>query len=101
MGELVDHVEHAVSPPVMGAILDEVVGPDVVLVLRPQTQARTIRQPQTTPFGLLVGDLQPLTPPDPLDPLVIDAPARIPQQSRDLAVAIPAILARQLDDIGG
>jgi hypothetical protein len=25
----------------------------------------------------------------------------IPQQSRNLAVAIPAILARQLDDIGG
>ena len=58
-------------------------------------------QPQTAAFGLLVGDLQPLTPPDPLHQLIIDPPARIPQQSRDLAVAIPAILARQRDDVGG
>jgi hypothetical protein len=50
---------------------------------------------------LLLGDLQPLTPPDPLHPLVVDPPARIPQQSCNLAVAIPTILARQLDDIGG
>jgi hypothetical protein len=85
----------------MGSILDEVVGPDVVFVLRPQAEAGAIRQPQTAAFGLLLGDLQPLTPPDPLHPLVIDAPARIPQQSCYLAVAIPAILARQLDDVGG
>jgi hypothetical protein len=84
----------------MGSILDEVVGPDVIAVLRPQAEARTIRQPQTAPFGLPLGDLKPLTPPDPLDPLVIDEPARIPQQSCNLAVAIPAILACQLDDVG-
>ena len=81
----------------MGSILDEVVGPDVVLVLWPQAEARTIRQAQTAAFGLLLGDLQRLTPPEPLHPLVVDPPARIPQQSRNLAVAIPAILARQLD----
>jgi hypothetical protein len=85
----------------MGSILDEVVRPDVVLVLRPQTEAGAIRQPYTAPFGLLLGNLQPLTPPDPLDPLVIDEPARMPQQSGNLAVAIPAILACQLDDVGG
>jgi hypothetical protein len=100
MGELVDHVEHAVSPSVMGSILDEVVGPDMVLMLWPQAKARAVRQPQTAAFGLLVGDLQPLTPPDPFHPLIVDPPARIPQQSCNLAVAIPAILARQLDDVG-
>jgi len=82
----------------MGSILDEVVGPDVIAMLRPQAEAGAIRQPQTAPFGLLLGDLQPLTPPD---PLVIDEPARMPQQSCNLAIAVTAILACQLDDVGG
>src|SRR5690606_11060817 len=30
MRELVDHVEHAVLPSVMGSVFDEVVGPDMV-----------------------------------------------------------------------
>jgi hypothetical protein len=33
MGELVDDVEHADPAPVMGAVLEEVVGPDVIAVL--------------------------------------------------------------------
>ena len=73
----------------------------MVLVLRPQAEARAIRQPQTTTFRLFLWDLQPLTPPDPLDPLIVDPPARIPQQSGNLAVAIPAILACQCDNVGG
>ena len=35
MGELVDDVEHAVLASIMGAVLDEVVGPDVIGVARP------------------------------------------------------------------
>jgi hypothetical protein len=30
VGELVDEVEHAILPPFVRAILDEVIGPDVV-----------------------------------------------------------------------
>ena len=101
MGELVNHLEHPISPSVISSILDEVVGPNVVAVLRPQAEARAIRQPQTAAFGLLFRDLQPLTSPDPLDPLVIDEPAGIPQQSCNLAIAVTAILASQLDDVGG
>ena len=37
--ELVDHIEHAELPPVTGAILDKIVGPDMVRVLRSQTDA--------------------------------------------------------------
>jgi hypothetical protein len=65
-----------------------------------QADARSVRQPQTTAFGLFLGDLQSLTPPDPLDPLVVDQPAGIPQQGCDLAVAIAAVLAGKLDDVG-
>src|SRR6266545_1403286 len=88
MGELVDHVEHAVLPPVMGSILHEVVRPDVIAVLRPKTDARSVMEPQTTAFGLLLGNLQPLTPPDPLNPLVVDLPPRPAQELRDLAIAV-------------
>src|SRR5450830_385634 len=72
----------------MGAVLDEVVRPDVVGMRRPQTNAGAICEPEAAPFGLLLGNLQPLTSPDPLDPRVADQPASITQQGGDLAVAI-------------
>ena len=85
----------------MGAVLDKVVGPDVIAVFRPQSDARSVIEPQAVPFGLFPWDFQPLTPPDPLDPLVIDQPARIPQQRRNLAVAVAAIETSELNDVGG
>src|SRR6266404_1651655 len=36
MGELVEHVEHPILASVMGAVLDEVVGPDMIALLRAQ-----------------------------------------------------------------
>jgi hypothetical protein len=47
-----------------------------------------------------MGDLQPLASPDTLDPLVVDYPARLPQQCGDLAIAIAAVLPGKLDNIG-
>ena len=38
-GELIDDVEHAISFSIVGAIFDEVVGPDMVGALRPQPDA--------------------------------------------------------------
>jgi hypothetical protein len=46
------------------------------------------------------GDLQPLASPDPLDPLIVDEPAGPAQQRGDLAIAVAAILAGQLDGVG-
>src|SRR6188472_226986 len=48
-----------------------------------------------------MGDLQPLAPPDPLDPFVVDQPARLLQQPGDLAIAIAAVLPGQCDGVGG
>jgi hypothetical protein len=84
----------------MGALLDEVVGPDMIAVLRPQPEARSVRQPEPAALGLLRWDLQPLASPDPLDPLVVDYPARLAQQFGDLAIAIAAVLPGKLDNIG-
>src|SRR5215471_5228902 len=101
MGELVEHVEHPIFASVMGAVLDEVVGPDMIVLLRPQPDARSVGQPEPAALGLLMGDLEPLALPETLDPLVVDCPARLAQQFGDLAVAIAAVLPGKLDNIGG
>ena len=68
--------------------------------LGPQADARAVRKPKTAAFWLLVGDLQPFALPNPLDPPVTHRPAGLAQQGSDLAIAITAILARQLNYIG-
>ena len=71
----------------------------MVAPLRPEPDARSVIQPQASAFWLPGGDLQPLTSPDPLNPLVIDQPAGPAKQRGDLAIAVAAILPGQLDDI--
>src|SRR2546429_4186133 len=101
MAELVEHVEHPILASIVGAVLDKVVGPDMIAVLRPQPNARSVGQPEPAALGLLMGNLQPLTLPDTLDPLVVDCPARLAQQRGDLAIAVAAVLPGKLDNIGG
>src|SRR5262245_26090588 len=91
VGKLVNDIEHAISASIVGAVLDKVVGPDVIAVLRPQPDARSVGQPQPASFGLFIGDLQPLASPDALDPLVVNYPARLAQQFGDLAIAVAAV----------
>ena len=100
MAELVEHVEHPILASVMGAVLDEVVGLDMIALLRAQPHARSVGQPEPAALGLLRWDLQPLASPDTLDPLVVDYPARLPQQFGDLAIAVAAVLPGKLDNIG-
>jgi hypothetical protein len=99
--ELVEYVEHAILPSIVGAILDKVIGPDVIGTLRPYPDTGPIGQPKTAPFGLFGWDLQPLPFPDPLDSPITDRPTRLTQQGSHLAVAIAAILPGQLNHIGG
>ena len=46
-------------------------------------------------------DLEPLPLPDPLDPFVVDDPARLLEQPGDLAIAVAAVLPGQGDEVGG
>ena len=62
--------------------------------------ARPVIQPEPSALGLLGRDLKTLAAPDPLDTLVVDDPTSIPQQSRDLTIAVAAIFAGQFDKIG-
>ncbi len=43
--ELVDDIEHPVLPPLMGAVFDEVVRPDMVATLRAEADARSVVEP--------------------------------------------------------
>ena len=72
----------------------------MIALLRPQPNARSVGQPEPAALGLLMGNLQPLTLPDTLDPLVVDYPARLAQELGDLAIAIAAVLPGKLDYIG-
>src|SRR5918994_2181709 len=63
---------HAEPPSIVRPVLYEVVGPNVITMLGPQPNARSVRQPEPSSFGLLPGHLQPLASPNPLDPIVID-----------------------------
>ncbi len=101
VGELIDDVEQADFAPVMGALLDKVVRPNMVGALGPQPDARSVSQPQSGTRGLPDRDLQPLASPDPLDPLVVDQPAGPAQQLGNLAIVVAAILPGQLGNIGG
>jgi hypothetical protein len=73
----------------------------VIAVLWAQADARPVVEPQTPAFWLLIRNLQPLTPPDAFDPLVIHKPTRVPQQRGDLTITVSAVLTGKLDDIGG
>ena len=85
----------------MGPVFHEVVGPNVIPMQRPQPDARSVIEPQPAAFQLLLWNLQPLALPDSLNPLVIDQPARVPQQRRDLAVTVATIATGKFNDIGG
>src|SRR3974390_2534585 len=100
MGKLIEHIEHPILASIVGAVLDEVVGPDVIAVFRPQPDARSVRQPEPAALGLLMGDLQPLALPDTLDPLVVDCPTSLAQRLGDLAITVATVLPGKLDNIG-
>ena len=90
--ELVDGIQHAVFPSVMSAILDKIIGPDVIGPLRPQTDAGPVIQPEPLALRLFTRNLQPLPPPDPRDTLEVDHPACRAQQRRNPAIAVTATL---------
>ena len=54
--ELINDAQHAEDLPIMGAILDKVIRPDMTFVRRPEPHARSIIQPQSPALGLLLRD---------------------------------------------
>ena len=83
----------------MGPVMHEVIGPDVVGPFGAQPHTRTVIEPQPAPLRLFVRPLQPLAPPQALDPLVVDLPAGVAWQGSDSPIAVTAILSGQLDHV--
>ena len=73
----------------------------MVGILGPQPDAGSVIEPEPAPLRLLLRNLQPLPPPDPLDPLDVHHPAGIPQQGGDPPIAVAAVLGGKRDDVGG
>src|SRR5690606_6590066 len=90
-GELVDDVAHPELPAIMGPAFDKVIGPAMVGMLRPKPDARSVLQPEPSSLRLLLGNLQPLPPPDALDAFGVHRPALGPQHRCDPAVAIAPV----------
>jgi hypothetical protein len=82
----------------MGLRLDKVVAPDMIAILRPQPDARSVVQPQPTAWLLFPRYFQPLATPDPLDAMTANLPPRLGRQRRDPTIAITPIPRRQRDD---
>lgn len=93
--------EHAELSAIVSAILDEVVGPDVVGIFRPQPHAGPVIEPEPAFLRLLVRHLEPLPPPDPLHPLDVHRPPGGVQQGRDPAIAIASVPGGEFDDVRG
>ena len=101
MGELIDHIEHSILPSIVSAVRDKVVGPDVITALGPQSDARSVCQPEPTALGLFVRNLQPLTSPDPFDTFDVHHLAGVAQQRRDAAITVASVLDSERDNVGG
>src|SRR5664280_477313 len=94
---LVDHGEQAQLAAIVGGLGHEVVGPHVVTVLGPQTDAGTIVQPEAAALGLTLRHLEALGPPDALHALGVHLPAGHLQEAGDALVAVAAEGTRQAD----
>src|SRR5260370_229164 len=76
-GIFINQRQQAKRPPVVCRGPDEVVAPDVMRPLRPESHARPVVPPQPAPWCLPGWDLQPLTPPNALHPTPAAPPPAI------------------------
>ena len=74
----------------------------MVRPLGAKTDTGSVREPKPAALRLFGGNFQPLAPPDPFDPLVVDDPAGgRSQKLRNFPIAVAAILTGELNDVGG
>jgi hypothetical protein len=96
--EFVDDRQHLDRTTIVRVIYHEVIGPDVVAMGGPEPDTRPIIEPQTSPFALLLGNLQPLLTPDTFHSLVIDPPTLSSDQGCDTAVPVTPIPLGKLNN---
>ena len=97
MRVLIDQRQNPQQPSLVRASADQVVAPDMIRPLRPQSNAGSIVPPQPPPGPLFLRHFQPFALPDLFDTVSAYSPSRHLQQRRDLLVPLAAILAGQGD----
>ena len=75
----------------MGSGRDEIIGPDVISVLRASSYAGAVIQPEATAFGLFLRHLQPLLSPNSFHPLMMNSPALRLKQGGDPTIPLPPL----------
>ena len=68
-------------------------------VLRPETNARSVIEPEPTSHWLFHGNLEPLTAPQTFDPFVVQLPSRISQHGCDPTITVTSILTGPFDHV--
>jgi hypothetical protein len=94
-GVFIDQVQHPHRPPIMRLRTHHVVAPDMVGMLRTESHARPIVRLQPASWLLFLWNLQPLTTPDPLHPVLAALPACSLEQCRNPAIGFSCF--RRLD----
>ncbi len=97
--ELVEDVQRTERLAVIGAAMDEVIGPDVVATLWSEADAGSVIDPKPPLLWLFRWHLEPLPPPYPFDTAVADLPANASQQRHNATVAVTTVLPHQLDHV--
>ena len=88
LGELVGDGQDLQGPQVGGLVEDEVEGPDLVRVVRPQSDSRHRRDADPAALLGLLDHPEAFIPVQPLDPLVVDAESLAPQEGGHPPIAI-------------
>ena len=88
----VDNRQYFERPSIMGTGSHKIIRPNMVSVCRPKPHAGSIIKPQTTSFGLLLRDLEPLLTPDAFYAFMVNLPAVSSQKGCNTTVAVPTIL---------
>lgn len=80
-------------------MMHEVIGPDVIAMLRPKPYTRSVIQPEPPFLWLFHWHFKPFTTPQAFHAFVVHLPPCVPQEGRNPAIAISAVLACQLDHV--
>jgi hypothetical protein len=96
--EFVDDSQYLDGTAVVSAVCHEIIGPDMVAMGGPEPHTRTIVEPKTSSFGLLLGNFQPLLTPDAFHPLMIDLPTLSSEESCNPAITVAPILLGKADN---
>ena len=95
---LVHHDQESKNSTVMGSMMHEVIGPDMIGVLWSKSYTGAVVKPQPTSFGLLFRHFQAFTSPQALYTFMVYLPTFPSKQRGDPAVLVTTELGRQLDN---